>query len=107
MQTEHLIALCRIVGVLLVTDGQLTDEEYEYFYGLMDRFELSDADRASVTSAISVDTDLSADVEVLREGGHGQALLETLRAAASVDGQSSRVEEHLMGRISALLSPSP
>lgn len=103
MQTEHKIALCRAVGVLLLTDGHLTDGEYDFFYGLMDRLELDDEARSEVTSAISVGFDLEPDVALLRASGHGDELLEKLRSAATADGDASLPEEDLIGRIEALL----
>ena len=48
MKYEEKIALCRLVGMLMLTDGFLTDAEHEHFLELMDRLQLDDDGREEV-----------------------------------------------------------
>ena len=101
---DHRIALCRVVGVLLVTDGQLTDEEYEFFGSLLDRMEVPSDRRAEVTGAISIDTDISGDVAMLKEAGLAEQLLDELRSAANVDGDESKLERSIVDEVAEALA---
>lgn len=103
MKSEDKIKLCRSVGVLLLADGQLTDEEYDFFNNLMNRLALSDDEKSTVKSSISIDTDLAADILSLREDGEGERLLEEMRAAATVDGSTARPEAGMIARVEAIL----
>jgi DNA replication initiation complex subunit (GINS family) len=65
MTSADKVLLCRVVGVLILSDGQLTDEEYDFFYDLMDRLNLTEAERTTVRSSIQIDSDFRKDVEQL------------------------------------------
>jgi hypothetical protein len=103
MTSEDKILLCRVVGVLILADGQLTDEEYDFFYDLMDRLQLTDAERSVVKGSIQVDGDFQKDVEKLREDGESERLLEELRRAAAIDGEVAKREDKLIQKIEAIM----
>jgi len=100
---EH-AALCRLVGVLLVTDGHLTDPEFDYFTALLDRFGLSGAARAEVTDAITIDADLSADLKLLASSEARQEVLDELERAATLDGEVSPPVADLLARLREALA---
>ncbi|OIP31798.1 MAG: hypothetical protein AUK47_21855 [Deltaproteobacteria bacterium CG2_30_63_29] len=96
--------MCRLVGVLLLTDGHLTDREHSFFYALMDRLGLDDDDRASVTHGIRIDADVSSDVAIVKAAGDGEALLEAMVDASVLDGEVSAASTDLIERAKALLA---
>lgn len=103
LSEDHRLALCRVVGVLLVTDGQLTDEEYDFFTGLLDRMDIPDSRRGEVTGAVSIDTDITGDVAELKSAGAADQLIDLLREAASVDGEESALERSVLERVKETL----
>lgn len=104
MQIESKVALCRLVGVLLLTDGHLTDQEHAFFYALMDRLGLDEDDRGMVTRGIRIDADVSSDVAIVKAAGDGDLLLEVMADASVVDGEVSAASDDLIARAKALLA---
>ena len=104
MKSEDKVKLCRVVGVLILSDGQLTDEEYDFFYGLMDRLELTEEERANVRGSVQIDANVRADVEELRTNGEAQRLLDELQKAATADGEIARIEDSLIDKIRAIIN---
>lgn len=103
MNTEAKIALCRLVGVLLLTDGHLTDKEHDHFYGLMESMGLNESQRSEVTGGIQIDADLEPDVTIVKKAGGGSQLLEALEAAGSADGDMSEPERDAIARVKQIL----
>lgn len=103
MDVEDRLAMCRVVGVLLVTDGQLTDEEYEFFTELMQRLDVPDDRRGEVTGAVSIDTDITEDLARLKRAGVAEQLIEELHAAAVVDGEETSLEVSIVEKVRATL----
>jgi S-adenosylmethionine:diacylglycerol 3-amino-3-carboxypropyl transferase len=103
MTSEDKVRLCRVVGMLILADGQLTDEEYDFFYDLMDRLQLNEAERAAVKRSVQVDANIEDDVQRLRDDGEADRLLDELRRAASVDGEVAKREDLLIAKIEGIL----
>ena len=100
MKQEDKVKLCRIVGVLLLADGELSDNEYQFFIDLMVRLRLSEEETRSVKKTINVDYDCTEDIESLRRVGAARDLMELLRIAASADGKIDPREQNMIERIS-------
>jgi len=104
MRSEDKVTLCRVVGVMILSDGQLTDAEYDFFYELMDRLELTDSEREEVRGSVQIDANVRADIEALRSHGELRRLLNELRSAASIDGTIAPIEATMMSKIESILS---
>lgn len=101
MTSDEKIKLCRIVGVMLLTDGLLQESEVEFLRDLMDRLGLSTAEREAVMDRIDGDTEVLEDAAALR--AHGIELLEALREASRVDGLIAPEEADLVQMVARAL----
>ncbi len=103
MTNNAKVALSRLVGTLLLTDGFLTDAEHDYFLDLMERLALDDDLREEVRGSISLDSDMSADIAFLARAGLGDRVLEEMARAIELDEGSSAAELDFIDRIKVLL----
>lgn len=104
MTTDEKIKLCRIVGVLLLTDGHLDDEEVEYLSTLMNGLGLDDDDQHAVMDRIESSSEVLEDAASLR--AHAQPLLEALQEAARADGIIAASEVDLIKMVNRVLAGS-
>lgn len=105
MTVDDKIRLCRIVGVLMLSDAELHDQEVAFMNDLMDRLKLTKAQRLTVMDTLESGTEILSDVENLRK--HGQTLLKELRDAAMIDGEASHAERGLIKMIESVLYQTP
>ncbi len=103
MKVETKVALCRMVGMLLLTDGFLTDAEHDYFLELMERLKLDEKGRNEVRGSISLAADIRADVVLVAGAGEGDALLEEMQRATKLDEGASAAELDFIAQVKALL----
>lgn len=85
MELEQKKLYCRVVGQVIVADAQVTDAEHDFLESLMNRFELSEADKESIVDGISTATTAEDAIATLDAAAREQ-LIEELVAAATVDG---------------------
>lgn len=102
---EDKIKLCRIVGIMLLSDGKLEEEELTFFRQLFTRMKLDESDQNQVLDLIEGSSEVLGDVATLRE--HGQTLLAELEAASRVDGHVDEAEEGLIAMVREVLERSP
>ena len=105
MTPEDKIKMCRIVGIMLLTDGVLETQEVEFMRVLMDELELDDAQREDVMDRIDASTDVLDDARSLQE--HAETLLAVLRSASQVDGVIAPSEADLIDRVADVLDYQP
>ena len=103
MGAHERVAFCRVVGLLLISDGVLTKDEARFLKNLMTRMGLSRAEQGTVRAHIREDSDLAGEVEVLRRKGHAEDLLKALKAAAMADGEFSASERAMISRIRRII----
>jgi uncharacterized tellurite resistance protein B-like protein len=85
MDLDQKKLFCRVVGQLIVADAQVTDAEHDFLESLMNRFELSEADKESIVDGISTANAAEDAISALDDAAKDQ-LIEELVAAATVDG---------------------
>lgn len=85
MDLEQKKLFCRVVGQLIVADAQVTDAEHDFLEALMNRFELSEADKESIVDGISTGGAAEDAIGALDDDTRAQ-LIEELIAAATIDG---------------------
>lgn len=101
MELEDKLKLCKIVGILLLVDGKLHDEEVQFMGELMDKLDMSDDQRNEVMDRIDESNEVLGDTADLVE--HAEALLEALQEASRVDGVISGSEADLIQMVTKVL----
>jgi len=101
VNVEDKIKLCRIVGVLLLSDGRLLDDEVDYMRELMERLELDEDEQVEVMDRIDGGTEVLTDAVALRR--HGEELLGELQQASQADGIIAGPEVDLIQMIARVL----
>ena len=104
MTTEEKIKLCRIVGVLMLTDGKLHDEEVDYMETLMEGLGLDEEAQIAVMDRIESSTEVLQDAASLR--AYAEPLLEALREASRADGVIAASEVDLIKMVTRVLAGS-
>lgn len=85
MDLDQKKLFCRVVGQLIVADAQVTDAEHDFLEALMNRFELTEADKQAIVDGISTADSAEEAIGSLDDAAKDQ-LIEELVAAATVDG---------------------
>lgn len=100
MDLEARIQLCRVVGAMILVDGELSDAEVHFIADLMERLDLTTEAQEEVMNRLEDDPEILSDIALLRP--HKDILLKELRNAARADGMDvdeavliQRVEEAL------------
>ncbi len=101
MDTADKIKLARIVGVLLIADGELTDQEVAHLETLFTNLGLDADQRHEVIDRIASGTEVMQDVRSLR--AHGKELFAALQQAALADGVLVGAEEDMLAMIAEVL----
>ena len=94
MTKEDKIKLCRIVGVLVLSDGRLEDQEVDYLQQLFERLELSAEDQEEVMQRIESSTEVLQDAADLAP--HAETLLAHLKEASMSDEDLAPEEDDLI-----------
>ena len=102
MDAADRIEICKVIASAILADAQITDDEYNFLNKLMDRYELSTADRQAIL-ARNIGEDLEGSVQKLKEDGSQNELLVELALAVAVDGEISSSERKFLNRIAGLL----
>ncbi|MDQ3367727.1 MAG: TerB family tellurite resistance protein [Myxococcota bacterium] len=95
------VAKCLLVSKVLVADGMVHDEERGFLEHLMDRLELSEAERKDVIDLHGLDH--AAGIVSALSVDERRALLEMLVDAASSDGKLSPHELATVKRVTIAL----
>lgn len=86
---------CRIIGQLIVADGEVTDAEHDFLEKVMTRFGLSESEREQLVDGISTTLEIDQAAAQLSDDAKSQ-LIEDLIAAATVDGVLAGSEAKLI-----------
>jgi hypothetical protein len=93
---------CKLVAQLLIIDGQLTDDERTFLFGLMERLELDEDEKGHVIDSVNVD-DPVEDILGRVDSAMRATVLEDLGAAALADGELGVAEQRIIDRVSAAI----
>ena len=103
MSVDERLTMCRVVGGLLLVDGEFIAPERAFLEDLMEQMSLPHEAKQRVQRSLTDNASLAPDVERLRRGGHSEQLLRALREAAMADGDFSRSERAMIARVRRII----
>ncbi len=102
MKTGDKVQICKVAAQAVLSDGRLTDEERGQIYRLMDRYELSEEQRADVLDR-NIEDDVARLAAGLTEFDTKNELLVELAMAVAADGDISKPEQRLLESVADAL----
>ena len=103
MNAEEKVKFCRIIGILLLSDGELADDELEFFDEMMEHLDVPKKERSMIKGSINVEYDYVSDIEALRKAGYANLLLRELWAAARADAVIKPSETIMIQRVDRII----
>lgn len=101
MTMKATVAQCHLIASVLVADGIMTDAEREFLAHAMNGLGLSDAEREEVVTFTAADK--AHETLATLPDSERRQILDTLVAAALVDGKLSPYETEVVQRLTAQL----
>ena len=102
MEAIDKIEICKLVAGAIMADAQITDDEREFLTKLMDRYGLSESERAEVMKR-NIGEDPAVGVNALGSDEARNELIVELALAVAVDGQVSSSETKMLQRVADTL----
>ena len=100
------VKICKVVAGAIMADLQIKDEERELLDKLMDRYELSEAQRREAL-ARNIDESPEPLLHQLTTDESRSELLVELALAVAVDGEISPPEQDMLARVAKVLDVTP
>jgi uncharacterized tellurite resistance protein B-like protein len=103
METRDKLSICKVVAQAILSDAAVTDEERDFLFKLMDRYELDPSQRKDCLARNLGDdpaalvADMTGDPEARKE------LLRELARAVAADGTFAEGEEGLIRRVGEVM----
>ncbi|MCA9523849.1 MAG: TerB family tellurite resistance protein [Myxococcales bacterium] len=98
MATPEQIQICKLAALAIMVDVQLTDTEIEFLDRLMDRYQLTEAERADVRGRNFDDDPAELAREIQSKTGRDE-LVQELTGAVRADGGFDDAEKLLVQRV--------
>ena len=101
MDMQDKLGICKVVAHAILVDGQLADSERELLDKLMDRYELSDAQKKEARNR-NIDDDPVALAAQVSTESHEELLREVANMIC-VDGEATGAEKNLLSSVARSL----
>ncbi len=102
MDIPDSVLICRIVGLSIISDAQITDEEHDFLEGLMDRYGLR-GDQRKLARSLNLDDDPVQMVSKVESVASAEALISELARAIMADHKISPQERAMVDRVGQAL----